>query len=251
MNMFDRSIVVSGVASGLGQAVFAGLAGAGYKVAGVDLQEIAQKDLPEGCRSYACDVTDAGAVRATLDHVVCEFGGLSGLVCCAGITLGAKLVGKSGPHDADLFAKVIAVNVFGTFHLMSECAAKMQTNASDSDGQRGVIVTTASVAAFEGQIGQIAYAASKGAVASMTLPAARELARDGIRVMSIAPGVFDTPMMQAMPEEVRASIGATVPFPPKLGDPQDFAALVKHILQNKTLNGEVIRLDGALRMAAK
>lgn len=249
--MFDKAIVVSGAASGLGQSVMTGLASAGYKVAGVDLQQIAHADLPEGCQSYGCDVTDAAAVRATLDQVVADFDGISGLVCCAGIAPGAKLVGKSGPHDADLFAKVIAVNVFGTFHLMSECAAKMQTNSPDGDGQRGVIVTTASVAAFEGQIGQIAYAASKGAVAAMTLPAARELARDGIRVMSIAPGVFDTPMMQAMPEELRASIGATVPFPPRLGDPQDFAALVEHILSNKTLNGEVIRLDGALRMAAK
>ena len=227
------------------------LAAAGYKVAGVDLQDIAPDDLPKGCRAYGCDVTDAVAVRAMLDHVQSDFGGISGLVCCAGIAPGAKLVGKSGPHDAELFAKVIAVNVFGTFHLMAECAARMQSNAPDAGGQRGVIVTTASVAAFEGQIGQIAYAASKGAVAAMTLPAARELARDGVRVMSIAPGVFDTPMMQAMPEEVRASLGATVPFPPKLGDPQDFAHLVAHILENKTLNGEVIRLDGALRMAAK
>ena len=249
--MFDKAVVVSGAASGLGQSVMTELASVGYKVAGLDLQTIAQGDLPDGCRSYACDVTDPAAVRGTLDRVVDDFDGIFGLVCCAGIAPGAKLVGKSGAHDADLFAKVIAVNVFGTFHLMSECAARMQTNTPDDDGQRGVIITTASVAAFEGQIGQIAYAASKGAVASMTLPAARELARDGIRVMSVAPGVFDTPMMQAMPEELRASIGATVPFPPRLGDPKDFAALVEHILSNKTLNGEVIRLDGALRMAAK
>jgi NAD(P)-dependent dehydrogenase (short-subunit alcohol dehydrogenase family) len=145
----------------------------------------------------------------------------------------------------------MAVNVMGTFHLMAECAALMQANDPDQDGQRGVIVTTASIAAFEGQIGQIAYAASKGAVAAMTLPAARELARTGIRAVSIAPGVFDTPMMQAMSDEIRASIAATVPFPPKLCDPQDFANLVHHIITNKTLNGEVIRLDGALRMAPK
>jgi NAD(P)-dependent dehydrogenase (short-subunit alcohol dehydrogenase family) len=249
--MLKKAVVVSGAASGLGQYVMNTLSAAGFHVAAVDVHKIAPADLPETCEAYQCDVTDAVAVRSTVAKVADDFDGVTGLVCCAGIAPGAKLVGKSGPHDADLFAKVIAVNVFGTFHLMSECAAQMQTNVPDDDGQRGVIVTTASVAAFEGQIGQIAYAASKGAVAAMTLPAARELARDGVRVVSVAPGVFDTPMMQAMTEEVRASIAATVPFPPKLGDPQDFAALVEHIFNNKTLNGEVIRLDGALRMAAK
>ena len=245
--MFEHTIVVSGAASGLGQAVMMRLAAAGAKVAAVDLQDIPADTLPQGCTAYPCDVTDAAAVQKVIDKI----GAVSALVTCAGIAPGAKLVGKSGPHDPDLFAKVMAVNVMGTFHLMSSSAAAMQRNTPDEKGQRGVIVTTASVAAFEGQIGQIAYAASKGAVAAMTLPAARELARDGIRVASIAPGVFNTPMMQAMPEEVQTSIGATIPFPPRLGDPDDFAALVEHILTNTTLNGEVIRLDGALRMAAK
>lgn len=245
--MFEHTVVVSGAASGLGHAVMRRLAAKGARVAAVDVANIHATDLPDECTAHACDVTDAKAVQDVIDRI----GRISALVTCAGIAPGAKLVGKSGPHDADLFAKVMAVNVMGTFHLMSTCAAAMQRNAPNDKGQRGVIVTTSSVAAFEGQIGQIAYAASKGAVAAMTLPAARELARDGIRVASIAPGVFDTPMMQAMPEEVQTSIGATIPFPPRLGDPDDFAALVEHILTNTTLNGEVIRLDGALRMAAK
>ncbi|WP_296420587.1 SDR family NAD(P)-dependent oxidoreductase [Pseudooctadecabacter sp.] len=245
--MFEHTVVVSGAASGLGHAVMRRLAAKGARVAAVDVANIHATDLPDECTAHACDVTDAKAVQDVIDRI----GPISALVTCAGIAPGAKLVGKSGPHDADLFAKVMAVNVMGTFHLMSTCAAAMQRNAPNDKGQRGVIVTTSSVAAFEGQIGQIAYAASKGAVAAMTLPAARELARDGIRVASIAPGVFDTPMMQAMPEEVQTSIGATIPFPPRLGDPDDFAALVEHILTNTTLNGEVIRLDGALRMAAK
>jgi len=249
--MKRMGIVVSGAASGLGRAVMENLAAQGYPVAALDLSDIAADQLPDGCKGYACDVSDASAVKSTIAQVGQDFDTITGLVCCAGIAPGSKLVGRSGPHDADLFAKVMAVNVFGTFQLMAECAALMQANDPDEDGQRGVIVTTASVAAFEGQIGQIAYAASKGAVAAMTLPAARELARTGIRAVSIAPGVFDTPMMQAMPEEVRASIAATVPFPPKLCDPQDFASLVHHIITNKTLNGEVIRLDGALRMAPK
>ncbi|SMX30885.1 SDR family NAD(P)-dependent oxidoreductase [Octadecabacter ascidiaceicola] len=249
--MKQMGIVVSGAASGLGRAVMENLAAQGYSIAALDLNEIAADQLPEGSKGYACDVSNASAVKATIAQVGQDFDAITGLVCCAGIAPGSKLVGRSGPHDADLFAKVMAVNVFGTFHLMAECAALMQGNEPDEDGQRGVIVTTASVAAFEGQIGQIAYAASKGAVAAMTLPAARELARTGIRAVSIAPGVFDTPMMQGMPEEVRASIAATVPFPPKLCDPQDFASLVHHIITNKTLNGEVIRLDGALRMAPK
>lgn len=249
--MFTHSIVVSGAASGLGQAVMAHLALRGARVAAVDLHSISDTDLPEGCRSYVCDVTDAAAVSSVIQKIVADFGGVSALITCAGIAPGAKMVGKNGPHDPEVFAKVMAVNVMGTFHLMSHAAMQMKSNAPDAKGQRGVIVTTASVAAFEGQIGQIAYAASKGAVAAMTLPAARELAPDGVRVASIAPGVFDTPMMQAMPDDVRDSIGATVPFPPRLGDPDDFAALVAHVLDNTTLNGEVIRLDGALRMAAK
>ena len=246
--MLQSAFVVTGAASGLGRAVLDRLARQGCAVAGLDLNNC---DVPEGCASYACDVTDAGAVQDLIDQVVCRFGGIAGAVTCAGIAPSAKLVGRKGRHDPALFAKVLAVNTVGTFNVLTSCAEAMQANSPDENGGRGVIITIASIAAFEGQIGQIAYAASKGAVASMTLPAARELARFGIRVVSLAPGVFDTPMMQAMPDEVRSSIAATIPFPPQLGDPEDFASLVSHIIDNKTLNGEIIRLDGALRMAGQ
>ena len=246
--MENGAIVVSGGASGLGQAVAKHFAERGADVATVDLKLPAESD---GLRGFVCDVTDASAVAETIAEISKVFGGIGCLVTCAGIAPGAKDVGRDGPHDPDLFRKVLEVNTVGTFNLLAECAAHMKENAPDEKGQRGLIVTTASVAAYEGQIGQIAYSASKGAVAAMTLPAARELARDGIRVVSIAPGVFDTPMLQGLPEEVRTSIAATIPFPPRLGAPEDFAALVGHVYDNVTINGEVIRIDGALRMAAK
>lgn len=241
-------VVVSGGASGLGHAVTQTLCASGTPVAIVDL---VKTDAPDGARSYECDVTHAETVNATIAQIASDFGAISGLVTCAGIAPSSKIVGRKGQHDPDLFAKVLAVNTIGTFNMICAAGAQMIRNTPDAQGQKGVMITTASIAAFEGQIGQIAYAASKGAVAAMTLPAAREFARDGIRVVSIAPGVFDTPMMQAMPDEVRASIAATIPFPPKLGNPDDFAGLVAHILENRTLNGEVIRIDGALRMAGK
>ncbi len=239
-------VIVTGGASGLGQAVAQLLSAAGTPVAIVDL---AATEPPHGARSYECDVTQAEAVNATVAQIAAEFGPIKGLVTCAGIAPSSKIVGRKGQHDPALFAKVLAVNTIGTFNMICAAGAQMIQNTPDANGQKGVMITTASIAAYEGQIGQIAYAASKGAVAAMTLPAAREFARDGIRVVSVAPGVFDTPMMQAMPEEVRASIAATIPFPPKLGNPDDFAGLVTHILDNPTLNGEVIRIDGALRMA--
>ena len=244
----DGTVIVTGVASGLGAAVATHLAGQGARVAGLDLAEF---EPPTGGIAMVCDVSDAAAVDTAVSHISQDMGDIRGLVCCAGIAPSAKLSGRKGPHDADLFAKVMAVNVMGTFHLMRAVAPHMQGNAPDDKGQRGVMISTASIAAYEGQIGQVAYAASKGAVASMTLPLARELARDGIRVASIAPGVFNTPMMQAMPDEVQSSIAATIPFPQKLGDPEDFARLVGHIFENTTLNGDVIRLDGALRMAGR
>lgn len=245
------TIVISGAASGLGAATMQKLAQAGKNIVAVDLKVVPPSYLPANAISLECDVTDADQVSEVMRKAVSQFGSIDGLVCCAGIAPGQKLVGRDGPHPVDLFKKTLDINVTGTFNLMRLAATEMSSNIPDQNGQRGVIVTTASVAAFEGQIGQIAYAASKGAVAAMTLPAARELARVGVRVVSIAPGVFDTPMMQAMPQNVQDAIGATVPFPPKLGDPKDFGALVEHIFANQTLNGEVIRLDGALRMAAK
>ena len=246
--MNSHAIVVSGAASGLGNAVMHRMLAAGKKVAAIDL---AQVEAPDGAKGFVCDVTDAGAVNATMDQIAQDFGGIAGVVTCAGIAPSMKLNGRKGMHDPDVFSKVLAVNTVGTFNLMNAGADHMKDNEPDEIGQRGVIITTASVAAFEGQIGQIAYAASKGAVASMTLPAARELARFGIRVMTIAPGVFDTPMLATISEEIRDSIAATIPFPPKIADPADFAALAAHIFDNRALNGEVIRVDGALRMAEK
>lgn len=241
-----HAYIVTGAASGLGQEVMQHLVANGHAVAGVDLAELT---APEGARAYGCDVTDAAAVDATVAQIVADFGGIAGAVCCAGIAPASKIVGREGAHNPDLFAKVVSVNAIGTFNMLNAAANAMKDNAPDANGQRGAVIMTASIAAFEGQIGQIAYAASKGAVAAMTLPAARELARHGIRVVSIAPGVFDTPMLRGLPQEVQDSIAATIPFPPRLADPADFAALVQHIFNNKTLNGEVIRLDGALRMA--
>ncbi|MEM8870686.1 MAG: SDR family oxidoreductase [Pseudomonadota bacterium] len=247
----DGAIIVSGAASGLGAAVMQALASDGVRVAGFDLAKIPEEHRPKGATGYVCDVSDADAVAETAEKVVSDMGSIHGCVCCAGIAPGAKLAGRSGPHDAELFLEVMKVNVIGTFNLMRSAAHLMSRNTPDETGQRGVIVTTASIAAYEGQIGQIAYAASKGAVAAMTLPAARDLASLGIRVVSIAPGIFETPMVAGLPEEVRQSLAATIPFPPRLADPADFAGLVRHIFENKTLNGSVLRLDGALRMAPR
>ena len=189
----------------------------------------------------------AAAVATTLNL----FGRLDVAVNCAGVAPGERIVGRAGPHALDSFARTIGINLIGTFNILRLAADAMAKNEPAPDGERGVIINTASVAAFDGQIGQAAYAASKGGVAAMTLPAARELARLGIRVMSIAPGIFATPMMTAMPQEVQDSLGASVPFPPRLGQPAEYAALVRHIVENQMLNGEVIRLDGAIRMAPK
>lgn len=249
--MINGSILVSGGASGLGSAVVAKLSQLNLKVASIDLAENPALSDRDGCASYLCDVTDAEKVTALCEQISNELGPVGAVICCAGIAPSSKIHGRKGAHDVALFEKVLSVNVVGTFNLIRAATPLMKTNEPDENGQRGVFITTASVAAFEGQIGQIAYAASKGAIASMTLPITRELARDGIRCMSIAPGVFDTPMMQGMPEEVRQSIAETIPFPAKLADPDDYASLVLHILENKTLNGDVIRLDGGLRMAGK
>lgn len=180
-----------------------------------------------------------------------HFGALHGLVNCAGVASGERILGRQGPHGLDSFARVIGLNLIGSFNMLRLAAEAIAEGAPDAQGNRGVIINTASIAAFDGQIGQAAYAASKGGVVALTLPAARELARHGIRVMTIAPGVFETPMMAGMPQEVRDALAAGVPFPPRLGRPAEFAALVRQIVENDMLNGEVIRLDGALRMAAK
>lgn len=255
MQIADHSFLVSGGASGLGFASARLLAQRGGRVTLLDRDdatgERAAAALGDAARFVAADVTREDEVGAAVDAAVEFGGGLHGAICCAGIAVGERLVGKQGPHRLESFAQVLAVNVIGTFNVLRLAAERMTQQPKDDEGERGVLITTASVAAFDGQIGQAAYSASKGAVASMTLPIARELARHGVRCVSIAPGIFDTAMMAGMSEEVRSSLASQIPFPPRLGRPEEFAALVEQILQNIMLNGTVIRLDGALRMGAK
>ncbi|MBB4438119.1 MULTISPECIES: 3-hydroxyacyl-CoA dehydrogenase [Rhizobium] len=247
--------IVTGGGSGLGAATVRMLVEAGGRVTIADLnaeagQEIA-REFGSDARFAKADVTDGEAGAAVVAAAVEAFGDLRGLVNCAGVAPAEKVIGRDGPHRLESFARTVSINLIGTFNMVRLAAAAIQTTEPDAEGERGVIVNTASVAAFDGQIGQAAYAASKGGVAAMTLPIARELARHGIRVVSIAPGIFETPMMADMPAEVQAALGKSVPFPPRLGRPAEFAGLVRHILENNMLNGEVIRLDGALRMGAR
>ncbi|RNE93635.1 SDR family NAD(P)-dependent oxidoreductase [Marichromatium sp. AB32] len=253
MQIEDKVFLVSGGASGLGAATAEMLIGAGARVMLLDIDAAALAERAEqlGCRASRADIRDEAAVEAALQDTLAAHGALHGLINCAGVAHGEKILGRRGPHALDGFRRVIDINLIGSFNLMRLAAPLIAENAPDADGERGVIVNTGSIAAADGQIGQAAYAASKGAVASLTLPAARELARFGIRVMTIAPGIFETPMMAGMSEEVRASLAAGVPFPPRLGRPAEYAALVRTIVTNPMLNGEVIRLDGALRMAAR
>ena len=253
MRIHQQVFVVAGGSSGLGAACVRRLAERGGCVI-ADRQppdDSLLKDLGERCVFCPTDVTDESAVAAALQAAQDRIGPLRGVVICAGIIRGERIVGATGPFDLNLFRQVIEVNLVGTFNVLRLAAQAMRDNEPNADGERGVIITTSSVAAFEGQIGQAAYAASKGGVASLTLPAARELARFGIRVVSIAPGVFETPMVQQLPEKLRQSLEAQAVFPPRLGRPDEFAALVEHILDNPMLNGDVIRLDGAIRMTAK
>ncbi|WP_425930068.1 SDR family NAD(P)-dependent oxidoreductase [Pseudomonas sp. NyZ201] len=255
MQIANHNFIVTGAASGLGAATAEMLVQAGARVMLVDLnaEAVAARaaSLGEQARHAVADISQEGAAKAAVDAALAAFGSLHGLVNCAGIVGAEKVLGRNGPHGLDSFARVINVNLIGSFNMLRLAAAAMAEGAPSEEGERGVIINTASIAAFDGQIGQAAYAASKGAVASLTLPAARELARFGIRVMTIAPGIFETPMMAGMTEEVRASLSAGVPFPPRLGRPAEYAALARHIIENSMLNGETIRLDGALRMAAK
>ena len=244
MEIRGRTFLVTGGSSGLGAAVARDLASEGARVISADLEGEESEDI----RFVETDVTDEESVQSAVDAAL-ESGGLHGLVNCAGVASAEKVLGKKGPHPLDSFTKVVQVNLIGTFNATRLAATVMKDNEPSGSGERGVIVNTASVAAFEGQIGQVAYSASKGGVVSMTLPVARELAAHGIRVMAIAPGIFDTPMMAGLPEEARESLGNQVPFPSRLGRPDEYAALVRHIIENEMLNGEVIRLDGAIRMA--
>ena len=253
MELQDKGVLVTGGASGLGGACVRTLSQAGAKVVIADLNaesgEALAKEVGDSALFVKTNVLDEDSVKAAVKAAVDKFGGLYVAINCAGIGIAERVLGKTGPHDLGSFQKVIAVNLVGTFNTIRLAAAAMATNTPvTEDGERGVIINTASVAAFDGQIGQAAYSASKGGVVGMTLPIARELARFGIRVMTIAPGIFDTPMLAGASEAVRSSLGQQVPFPPRLGRPTEYAALAKHIIENEMLNGEVIRLDGAIRL---
>ncbi len=244
---------MTGGGSGLGAQTAIRLSQAGAKVAIVDLNIDGAREVAARCGGIAiqCDVGNAESGAAAVAQARSQHGPARILINCAGIGLGRRIVGKEGPMPLEDFSRVIQTNLIGTFNMMRLAAADMATLAPLDDGERGVIVSTASIAAFEGQIGQAAYAASKGGIVALTMPAARELAQFGIRVMTIAPGIFLTPLLQKLPEEVQASLGASVPFPKRLGDPREFAALVLTCVENSYLNGEVIRLDASLRMAPK
>ncbi len=252
MQLHRLHVLVTGGASGLGAATAERLASAGARVTIADLNEGAGEELAAriGGLFVRTDVTDPAQCAAAVTRAAAN-GELHVLVCCAGIVLAERILGRDGVHDPARFKRVVEVNLIGTFYMMLYAAQVMSQNQPNSEGERGVIINTASIAAFEGQIGQVAYAASKAGVVGMTLPAARELARFGIRVMTIAPGIFDTAMMASLPAAARESLGAQVPFPSRLGRPAEYAALVQHIIENPMLNGEVIRLDGAIRMAPK
>ncbi|PSJ53677.1 3-hydroxyacyl-CoA dehydrogenase [Pseudaminobacter soli (ex Li et al. 2025)] len=253
MNPKDQIAIVTGGGSGLGEATARALAARGVKVGvldiGIDRAHKVADDI--GGVAVKCDVASAEGAESAIAEVVAKLGTPRILVNCAGIAVGMKTIGKDGPHPLDVYRTVIEVNLLGTFNMIRLAADRMAKLDALEGGERGVIVNTASVAAFDGQIGQAAYSASKGGVVGMTLPIARDLARSGIRVMTIAPGIFKTPMMSAMPQEVQDSLGAAVPFPPRLGEPSEYAALALHIVENQMLNGETIRLDGAIRMAPK
>lgn len=255
MQISQHTFLITGGASGLGEGTARRLAGLGANVVIADVNEAEgqslAKELGEQAAFAVTDVTSPESAQAAVDLAVARFGALHGLVNCAGILGAARIVGRDGPHDLALFQKVIQVNLIGTFNMLRLAAAAMSKNEPNTEGERGVIVNTASISAFEGQIGQAAYAASKGGVAALTLPAARELSRFGIRVVAIAPGIFATAMMQNAPDTVRNSLAEQAAFPPRFGRPDEFAQFVQQAIENPMLNGSVLRLDGAVRMAAK
>jgi NAD(P)-dependent dehydrogenase (short-subunit alcohol dehydrogenase family) len=255
MELQGRTFLITGGGSGLGAATARMLVGGGANVLIADVNrpagESTAAELGGQARFSPADVTDEASVQAAVRAAVEAFGGLHGAVNCAGIAIAERTLGKSGPHPLESFTRIVTVNLIGTFNVIRLAAAAMADNQPSVDGERGVIVNTASVAAFDGQIGQAAYSASKGGVVGMTLPIARDLARIGIRVMTIAPGIFETPMLAGLSEAARQSLGQQVPFPSRLGRPDEYAALVRQIVENEMLNGEVIRLDGAIRMAPR
>jgi NAD(P)-dependent dehydrogenase (short-subunit alcohol dehydrogenase family) len=253
MDIKGHAAIVTGGASGLGAATARMLAEAGAKVAIFDVNQKAAAEVAIDINgiAVACDVTDAAATEAAFAKAAADHGAARILINCAGVGPARRIVGRDGPMPLDEFARVISINLVGTFNAMRLAAAAMQSVSPLAEGERGIIVCTASVAAYEGQIGQAAYAASKGGVVGLVLPAAREFAQFGIRVNAIAPGIFSTPMLHALPEAAQQSLAAAVPFPKLLGQPPEYAALVRHMIENRYLNGETIRLDGALRMAPR
>lgn len=255
MDLNGSIFIVTGGSSGLGAATVRRFQARGARVVVADVDaEGGQKlaaELGPGVSFCRTDVTNEADAQAAIDTAVREFGGLNGLVNCAGIGPAERVVGKKGTHRLDSFARVIGVNLIGAFNMIRLAAAVMVTGSPNAAGERGVIVNTASVAVWDGQIGQAAYAASKGGIVAMTLPIARELASSGVRVCTIAPGIFATPMLAGLPSEVQDALGRSVPFPQRLGRPDEYAALAEHVVENEMLNGETIRLDGALRMAPR
>ena len=249
MDLKGKTFLVTGGGSGLGAGTAARFRAQGADVVIADINESAGQETAGriGAQFVKTDVTDGGSVQAAVDAT----GGLHGVVNCAGILIGRKTLSRRGPHDLESFARIIEVNLVGTFNVIRLAAAAMAKNETGQDGERGVIVNTASIAAYEGQIGQAAYSASKGGVVGMTLPIARDLASTGIRVVTIAPGVMLTPMVSGMPDEVQESLAQQIPFPSRLGTAEDYAFLAQHIVENRMLNGEVIRLDGAIRMGPR
>jgi len=255
MQFSQHTFLVAGGGSGLGAATAKLFAANGANIVIADLNRESGEEIVAAiggaARFIDTNVCDETSVQAAVDLCTTAFGGIHGVVNCAGVAPGERVVGKTGPHSLANFSSTVSINLIGTFNVIRLAAHAMSMQAPNAVGERGVIINTSSVASFEGQIGQAAYAASKAGVNGMTLPIARELAKFGIRVVTIAPGIFDTPMLQGMSDEVRASLGAQVPFPPRLGKPDEYAALAKHIVENEVLNGTVIRLDGAIRMGAK
>jgi NAD(P)-dependent dehydrogenase (short-subunit alcohol dehydrogenase family) len=255
MEIKNSTFIVTGGASGLGEGTVKVLAEGGANVVIADLQADKGQALAQSLGKQAhfvrTDVTSEDDGKAVVAQALKQFGALNGLVNCAGIAVAEKTVGKNGPHSLAAFTRCVTVNLIGTFNMIRLAAEAMCKGAPNAAGERGVIVNTASVAAYDGQIGQAAYSASKGGIVGMTLPIARDLSRDGIRVCTIAPGLFQTPMMDTLPKEVQEALGKMVPFPPRLGRPSEYAALAKHIIENEMLNGETIRLDGSIRLAPK
>src|SRR5579859_1832228 len=255
MQLEQTGALVTGGASGLGEACVRLLSHEGAKVVIADLKRetgtALAEELGQSVRFVPTNVTEEASMQAAVEAAVEHAGSLHILINCAGIGAAERVLGKDGPASLATFTRVIQINLIGTFNAIRLAAAAMAANGPNEGGERGVIINTASVAAFDGQIGQAAYSASKGGIVGMTLPIARDLSRDGIRVVTIAPGIFDTPLLGGLPEPARQSLGQQVPFPPRLGRPEEYAALAQHIVENVMLNGEVIRLDGAIRMAPR